>query len=280
MTLDMLIPWVEQCSRRHAGCRASRDGREYNGTVPAHCQTAHGSGSGLSFPGPGRLPPCPPANGSACSLPGPCATVPPAFFMCWTSPPSAYIPPTWTDSWVWCEDLIDHGNSVVLVDHDARLLSARRIGFWRWALVPAPMAVNCSAPGTVQEVAQNPHSLIAPFLRDPKPARVRSEIPGDEMFLQGEIRLATAPLHTVHALDLSIPKGRLIAVTGVSGSGKTTLILESLIPALQAASAPGAASSSHPPGGRTGNSSGSFHRRHAHRYERALHRRHLQQCIR
>lgn len=33
---------------------------------------------------------------------------------------------------------------------------------------------------------------------------------------------------------MDLPKGRLIAVTGVSGSGKTTLILESLIPALEA----------------------------------------------
>ena len=54
------------------------------------------------------------------------------------------------------------------------------------------------------------------------------------MFEQGHIRISTAPLHTVHALNLDIPKGRLVAVTGVSGSGKTTLILESLIPALQA----------------------------------------------
>ena len=131
------------------------------------------------------------------------------------------------------EDLIDHGNSVVLVDHDARLLRSAD-----WLLEMGPGAgthggqLLCS--GTVQEVAQNPHSLIAPFLRDPKPARVRFKIPDDEMFARGQIHLSTAPLHTVHALDLSIPKGRLIAVTGVSGSGKTTLILESLIPALQA----------------------------------------------
>lgn len=131
------------------------------------------------------------------------------------------------------EDLIDHGNSVVLVDHDARLLRSAD-----WLLEMGPGAgthggqLLCSGP--VQEVAQNPHSLIAPFLRDPKPARVRFKIPDDEMFARGQIHLSTAPLHTVHALDLSIPKGRLIAVTGVSGSGKTTLILESLIPALQA----------------------------------------------
>ena len=36
---------------------------------------------------------------------------------------------------------------------------------------------------------------------------------------------------------MRIPRGRLVAVTGVSGSGKTTLVLESLVPALQAAAA-------------------------------------------
>src|SRR5699024_10509015 len=43
-----------------------------------------------------------------------------------------------------------------------------------------------------------------------------------------------SPLHTVHALEVEIPRGRLTAVTGASGSGKTTLVLESLIPALRA----------------------------------------------
>ena len=48
------------------------------------------------------------------------------------------------------------------------------------------------------------------------------------------LHLVTTPLHTVHALDVEVPRGRLTAVTGVSGSGKTTLVLESLVPALQA----------------------------------------------
>ena len=47
------------------------------------------------------------------------------------------------------------------------------------------------------------------------------------------IRLKTNGIHTVKPLDVCIPKGRLVAVTGVSGSGKTTLILESLVPALE-----------------------------------------------
>ena len=54
------------------------------------------------------------------------------------------------------------------------------------------------------------------------------------MFAKGRVALRTKPLHTVRALDLEIPKGRLTVVTGVSGSGKTTLVLESLVPALKA----------------------------------------------
>ena len=49
----------------------------------------------------------------------------------------------------------------------------------------------------------------------------------------GTICLTTAPIHTVHALDIAIPRNRLTVVTGVSGSGKSTLVLDSLVPALQ-----------------------------------------------
>lgn len=49
--------------------------------------------------------------------------------------------------------------------------------------------------------------------------------------------MTTSQLHTVKPLDVDIPRGRLVAVTGVSGSGKTTMVLESLIPALKAQAA-------------------------------------------
>ena len=55
------------------------------------------------------------------------------------------------------------------------------------------------------------------------------------MFDMGTIAMHTRAIHTVHPLDVRIPKGRLTVVTGVSGSGKTTMVLESLVPALQAA---------------------------------------------
>lgn len=130
------------------------------------------------------------------------------------------------------DDLIAHGNSVVLVDHDTRVLKASD-----WLIEMGPGAGqhggNVLAQGSLEDVAETPDSLIAGFLTGEEPVLIRKRTPSERMFEQGHIRISTAPLHTVHALDLDIPKGRLVAVTGVSGSGKTTLILESLIPALQ-----------------------------------------------
>ena len=130
-------------------------------------------------------------------------------------------------------DLLGHGNSVVLVDHDARMLRAAD-----WIVEMGPGAgrdggtVVCQ--GAVDDVRTNPVSLIGPFLGKGAPALVRERTAAARLFDEGTIRLSTAPLHTVHALDLELPMGRLVAVTGVSGSGKTTLVLESLVPALEA----------------------------------------------
>ena len=131
------------------------------------------------------------------------------------------------------DDLLAHGNSVVLVDHDARVLAAAD---WLIELGPGAGAnggelLSC---GSVEEVAGNPRSLIGPFLKAQQAICVRAQAAAGDMFEKGRIHLETTPIHTVHALHLDVPKGRLIAVTGVSGSGKTTLILESLVPALQA----------------------------------------------
>ena len=131
------------------------------------------------------------------------------------------------------DDLVAHGNSVVLVDHDVRVLKAAD-----WIIEMGPGAGEYGgrvlAQGPVNEVGKSPDSLIAGFLTDKENTITRKRASCDEMFDNGHIRLSTLPLHTVHALDLGLPKGRLIAVTGVSGSGKTTLVLESLIPAVKA----------------------------------------------
>ena len=133
-------------------------------------------------------------------------------------------------------DLVADGNSVVVVDHDVRVLKACD-HLIEMGPVAGAEGGHVIAQGTVGDVAANPRSRIAPFLADGESVRERGCIPVSHMFDLGHIRMTTSQLHTVKPLDVDIPRGRLVAVTGVSGSGKTTMVLESLIPALKARSA-------------------------------------------
>lgn len=129
-------------------------------------------------------------------------------------------------------DLLADGNSVLVVDHDVALL---READWLLEIGPGSgheggeIVVN--AP--VAEAISSPSSRIAPFITGDADVLCREQAPAGKVFAHGTIRLETAPIHTVRALDVAIPEQRLTAVTGVSGSGKTTLILEALVPALR-----------------------------------------------
>ena len=129
-------------------------------------------------------------------------------------------------------DLVADGNSVVVVDHDVRVLKAAG-HLIEMGPVAGTEGGHVIAQGTVDEVAANPSSRIAPFLADNVSARIRERVAESQVFSLGHIRMTTSQLHTVKPLDVDIPRGRLVAVTGVSGSGKTTMVLESLIPALK-----------------------------------------------
>ena len=133
-------------------------------------------------------------------------------------------------------DLVADGNSVVVVDHDVRVLKVCD-HLIEMGPVAGAEGGHVIAQGTVGDVAANPRSRIAPFLADGESVRERGCMPVSHMFDLGHIRMTTSQLHTVKPLDVDIPRGRLVAVTGVSGSGKTTMVLESLIPALKARSA-------------------------------------------
>ena len=131
------------------------------------------------------------------------------------------------------DDLLADGNSIVLVDHDTKVLAHSDYLF---ELGPGAgkNGGNLLAQGTVEEIKKNPKSLIGPFLDTGKVHMVRKPCSRAKLFEEGTISMDMGELHTVKPLSVSIPKGRMSVVTGVSGSGKTTLILESLIPAIQA----------------------------------------------
>ena len=131
------------------------------------------------------------------------------------------------------DSLISDGNSVILVDHDVRVLKRAE-----HMIELGPNAGSGGgtviAQGTIVDVSLSGASKIAPFLTDKGNMKIRKRADSKDVFSHGTIHAETEPIHTVHELTVEIPKGRLTAVTGVSGSGKTTMILESLIPGLSA----------------------------------------------
>ncbi|KAA8830391.1 excinuclease ABC subunit UvrA [Bifidobacterium tissieri] len=131
------------------------------------------------------------------------------------------------------DDLVADGNSVVVVDHDVRVLKAAD-HLIEMGPVAGADGGHVIAQGTVADVEANPASRIAPFLREGAARRIRECAADGRMFDHGRIHMDTGPLHTVRPLSVDIPQGRLTVVTGVSGSGKTTMVLETLIPALKA----------------------------------------------
>ena len=153
------------------------------------------------------------------------------------------------------DDLAADGNTVVIVDHDVQVLAHAD---WMIEMGPGAGASGGTviAEGTIEEIKKNPDSVIGPYLSGQKSCESPDTCEGlhsdlhtdlhenmhnvphknlhEDLFADGVIRMRTSQIHTVHPLDVKIPKGRLTVVTGVSGSGKTTMILESLIPALSA----------------------------------------------
>ncbi len=135
-------------------------------------------------------------------------------------------------------DLIADGNSVIVVDHDVRVL---RTCDHLVEIGPGSGSEGGTiiAQGTVDEVEANPASRIRGFLSGSRRVLPRDRSSAGDLFQNGGLYLRTGAIHTVKPLEVHIPRGRLTAVTGVSGSGKTTLVLESLIPGLKASIAGG-----------------------------------------
>ncbi len=127
--------------------------------------------------------------------------------------------------------LIDDGNSIILVDHDIRILS---IADYMIEMGPRAGADggNIITQGPLSEIEDDPASQIGPFLTNSEKIIIRDK--SDDIFENGEISIRTSEIHNVKGLDVRIPKGKLTVVSGVSGSGKTTLLLEALYPAVKA----------------------------------------------
>ncbi|WP_407414975.1 excinuclease ABC subunit UvrA [Methanobrevibacter sp.] len=126
--------------------------------------------------------------------------------------------------------LIDDGNSIILVDHDTKILN---IADYMIELGPTAGADggNIISKGSLDEIKASKSSQIAPFLTNSENVVIRNK--SGEIFENGAIEIKTRKIHNVKAMNVQIPKGKLTVVSGVSGSGKTTLLLEALYPGVK-----------------------------------------------
>ena len=124
--------------------------------------------------------------------------------------------------------LRDLGNTVIVVEHDEETMekSDYIVDIGPGAGVHGGQVVAC---GTPDEIKQNADSITGAYLSGRRKIAVpekRREGNGNYLCVKG------AAEHNLKNIDVNIPLGKFVCVTGVSGSGKSSLVNGILYPKL------------------------------------------------
>ena len=126
--------------------------------------------------------------------------------------------------------LTDIGNTLIVVEHDEDTMYAAD----HIVDIGPEAGVNGGelvAQGTVEDIMNCPESITGQYLSGKK----RIEIPETRRKGNGKfLEIKGAAENNLKGIDVKIPLGELVCVTGVSGSGKSSLINEILYKAVAA----------------------------------------------
>ena len=127
------------------------------------------------------------------------------------------------------KDMRDLGNTLIVVEHDEETI---RSADYVVDIGPGPgiHGGEVTACGTPEEIIKNPDSITGLYLSKKKYIPIpKTRKPGNGKFIQ----IKGAEVNNLKKVDVDIPLGCFVAVTGVSGSGKSSLINQTLFPHIQ-----------------------------------------------
>lgn len=132
------------------------------------------------------------------------------------------------------KELRDLGNTVVVVEHDEETMmeSDYIVDFGPGA---GAHGGQITAEGSPTEIITDPQSLTGQYLSGKKQVaqwlnggRKSGEIVGRPKKANGHLIIKGIHEHNVKDMDVDIPLGKFVCVTGVSGSGKSTVVMDVL----------------------------------------------------